>query len=142
MKTPSRILGIAVAASLGLALSGCVLADVLQKEMASSYGSTDALDEQWGKSAPWLPADSADIEVRESTRSEHAVLQATTEAGLDPASCTLTERESLWTYSVDWAPQTLPDEVWACGDWAVVETDDGYFGWTPNSDGEAAAGNE
>ncbi|MET4583205.1 hypothetical protein ABIE21_002724 [Conyzicola nivalis] len=139
MNTPSRILGVAVAASLGLALSGCALADTLQNETASSYGTKGELDEQWGKAAPWLPADSADIDVRESTRSEHAVLRASTDAALDPASCTLTERESLWTYSVDWAPRTLPDEVWACGDWAVVETDGGYFGWTPNSAGEAAA---
>jgi hypothetical protein len=30
------------------------------------------------------------------------------------------------------------DKVFACGDWSVVRTDDGWLGWTPNAPDEAA----
>ncbi|WP_210098914.1 hypothetical protein [Microbacterium phyllosphaerae] len=29
--------------------------------------------------------------------------------------------------------------VFACGDWSVVASDDGWFGWTPNSEEERNA---
>ena len=40
-------------------------------------------------------------------------------------------------FAADWAPEDVyVDDVFACGDWAVMATDDGWFGWTPSAPGE------
>jgi hypothetical protein len=139
MNDTLRILLAATVVSATLTVVGCsAVDDALHHEATSHFDSRTELDGEWGKSADWLPADATDIEVRESTKDDPAVLIAVTDAALDPGACVHTQRRSVWVYAVDWAPEGLPEEVWACGAWDVWPTDEGYFAWTPNDPDERA----
>jgi len=133
------LLGVVAGLTL-IALTGCApILDTLQNEATSSYPSTTAVEEEWGKNAPWLPDDATEISIRETPDADPAVLLASSVEPLDPALCVEVERQSAPVFSVAGSPDPYVDRVFACGDWAVMPTDDGWYGWTPNHPDEKAA---
>ncbi|KGJ71933.1 hypothetical protein GY21_18795 [Cryobacterium roopkundense] len=131
----------AAAAVTGLTLTGCSsVIDKIQPEKAHEFASTQDLARDWNQTADWLPADSTQIKIREASTGGPAILATTTDDDLDPAQCVETERQSAPTYSDDWSPTDVyVDHVFACGNWAVIKTDGGWYGWTPNDPDEKAA---
>jgi hypothetical protein len=87
----------------------------------------------------WLPADATQIKTRKAAAGGPAILSATTTAQLDVSQCAETTRQSAPTYSDVWSPENVyVDRVFACGDWAVIKTGSGWYGWTPNDPDEKA----
>jgi hypothetical protein len=123
-----------------VALTGCAgIGDALQNESSVRFDTTAEVTAQWDKTAPWLPEDATGIRIRESVQGDPAVLLSTSAAELDPALCVETERKSAATFSEEWSPDSYVDTVFACGDWAVIPTGTGWYGWTPNHPDEKAA---
>lgn len=138
--TISRIIIIpALALASAATLGGCSIADSLQNERASEYSSSAALAADWEKSAPWLPDDAIDIRIRETPDAVPATLLATSSTALDPAVCVETERLSGPTFALEGAPSPYTEHAFACGEWTVIPTDDGWCGWTPNHPDEQGA---
>lgn len=138
--TLSRILPLALLSLGTLAvLSGCAIGDTLNIETESEFPTTAEVSADWDKSAPWLPEDATDILIREVQKADSAVLLATTSSELDPALCVETERRSAPMFTVDGAPDAYTDRAFACGDWTVIPSDDGWYGWTPSHPDEQAA---
>lgn len=121
-------------------LTGCTtISDVLYHQESNRFASADELTEDWDKTAPWLPEDATDIKTHESTTGPPAILAATTATALDPTMCAEVTRESSPEFVQSWSPgDTYVDSVWACGEWAVLRTDNGWFGWTPSDPDEQA----
>lgn len=131
----TRILAaLAAAASLSVVLSGCSLVDELAHKMRSvSYDTAAELADEWEGDAPWLPADATGIRIQESTMNDTAVILASSSAELDTALCAVVPRRSAPAYQMEGAPNAYKaDTVFACGVWAVVASDDGWFGWNPS----------
>ena len=124
----------------GLALTGCSsVIDKIQPEKAHEFASSQDLARDWDQTAEWLPADSTQIKIREASAGGPAILAATTDTALDLAHCAETERQSAPAYSDVWSPTDVyVDRVFACGGWAVIKTDGGWYGWTPNDPDEKA----
>lgn len=140
--TPKRplLLLAALSALAVTALTGCTpILDTLQNEATRSYPSSAELVDQWSKAAAWLPDDATQISIRETPDADPAVLLASSATALDPGLCVEVERQSAPVFSVDGAPEPFVDRVFACGDWAVIPTDVGWYGWTPNHPDEKAA---
>ena len=141
---------IAVAApaliALGLlSLTGCSAYDSLvHKQATSTFDDVGAFEDGAEVDADWVPADATAITVRTSTIEDapDAVILLTSESDL--ADCAEVERRSAPSWVLDDAPDPYTAKtVFACGDWTVMDTGDGWFGWTPNSEEErnaAAAG--
>lgn len=128
------------AALLVLSLTGCTsVGDLLQQEASHEFPTRADLAAEWGKDAPWVPADATAISTRESTAGDPASLIAVSAADLDPAQCAEVDRESAPIFALEGTPDIYKtDHVFACGSWAVVATDDGWYGWTPNDPDEQA----
>jgi len=138
--TTSRLFALSLATlANGAVLSGCAIGDTLNNERVSEFATASDLRAEWAKSADWLPADATDIRTRETPDAEPAVLAATSSTPLDPSLCVEVERLSGPVFSVDDAPNTYVDTVFACGAWAVIPTESGWYGWTPNHPDEQAA---
>ena len=135
---------LAVAALVPLALTGCSVPDVLQKQTSGTAASPAALEQAWHTPASepdWVPAGSTDIRYIAATggsadRSPASVRVTTTSAL--PEDCTEITRRSLDSFGEDWAPASFPDRVDRCGNWAVMKVKGGWFGWTPLAPSEAA----
>jgi hypothetical protein len=136
-----RIASLAIiAAAPAVALSGCAgIEDVMENESSLEFDTTDDVVAQWGTTASWLPDDATSIRIHQSTQGEPAVLLSTSTTDLDPSVCIETERRSAPAFAEDWAPESYVDNVFACGDWAVIPTETGWYGWTPNHPDEKAA---
>lgn len=134
-------LALAATTAVALSLTGCTsIQQMLQHESTGTFADTETLVADWDKTAPWLPADATDISVHESTDGDPASLVATSDAALDLSQCAEVDRQSAPTFAIDGTPNIYKiDTVYACGDWAVVPTDDGWYGWTPNDPDEKAA---
>jgi uncharacterized protein YceK len=130
----------AAVAIAGLSLTGCSsILDKIQPENTLEFASTQDLARDWDQSAQWLPADSSRIKIREASAGGPAILAATTDTDLDAEQCAETKRQSAPEYSDVWSPKDVyVDRVFACGDWAVIKTDVGWYGWTPNDPDEKA----
>jgi hypothetical protein len=143
MKTrTTRLLAVTGLAVLSLgALTGCTaLRDAVYQEASHEFATAADVVQQWDKTAPWLPSDATEIATRETTDGDVASLIARSGAELDPALCAQTDRRSAPTFPLEGAPDVFAlDTVWACGAWAVVATDNGWFGWTPSNPGEQDA---
>jgi hypothetical protein len=132
---PLLIPALALAAA-SIALSGCsAISDTLHQESHAEFDSAAAMSAGWNGSAPWVPFDAAKIRIREHNGGSPAILRVTSSATLD-RSCVQHERLSGPAFSEDWVPNAYVDQIWVCGDWAVIPTADGYFGWTPIAPGE------
>ncbi len=141
--TPSlrrpRSLRIALAtgavALLGTALTGCTIVDeVLHGERPASYDSAADVPDELG--LDWAPSDATDIDVIESTRADGTATVLLTSPSDLPDDCVLVPRESGPTMTLTDDERELPEtykttEVQLCGDWAVLPTADGWYGWTP-----------
>jgi len=125
-----------------LALSGCAVIDELAyHQRSSSYDDVAAAPESSPAHVEWIPDDARSIRITESTLPDaaNAVVLLTSSSSLDPQLCTEVDRQSGPSYGIDGAPDVYKiDTVFACGDWSVVPSDDGWFGWTPNHPEEQA----
>lgn len=125
LMTTARRLSVAAiaAASALLVLTGCTgVMEQLRNESSSRFASTTELDDEWGRTAPWLPDDASGIRVKESIGGDPAVLRAVTSTELDPEQCTDVERQSAPTFGEDWSPDPYVETVLICGGWAVIPT--------------------
>jgi hypothetical protein len=105
---------------------------------SSSYESAALVADRWEGEAAWIPSDAADVEIRESTTDDTAVIALASGADLDPALCGVVTRQSAPAYQIEGTPSAYDaSEVYACGNWAVMPTEDGWLGWTPNHPDEA-----
>jgi hypothetical protein len=143
--TKTRTISVAVLAAVALAaLTGCAgIQDSLQNESSVEFDTAADVATGWDKTAPWLPEDATDIRIHETPEGDPAVLLSTSDAPLDPSLCVETERQSAATFTEDWSPDSYAAEtVFACGDWAVIPTGNGWYGWTPNSPDEKTSSAE
>ena len=135
-----RFLPIAAVGILALSLTGCsMVTDLLHNETESEFADRAAFEKDWPRadSAEWLPDDAQLIHVRESGDGTVAIIGFASASELDPQQCVETDRLSSPSFTDDWAPsEVFVDRVFACGDWAVMATDDGWYGWTPSAPGE------
>jgi hypothetical protein len=137
--TNARRISIAALALLTAGiLSGCSM-ETLQNETSDEFDTVADLTTAWDLPVAWLPDDSVDIRTHSAINGDLAIVRATTDESLDPASCAEVERQSGPVYEEDWSPSPWVDTVWACGDWSIIPTDDGWYGWTPNHPDEKAA---
>ncbi|WP_353112374.1 hypothetical protein [Microbacterium sp.] len=141
MKT-SRILALSAIALVGAtALTGCGTVEaMLYKRTTMDFDDATALATQWtGTPATWVPADSGGIRAMQSNMSgaEDASIAVLTKTALDPALCTEVDRVSAPSYTFDDLPDPYrADRVLSCGEWTVMKTPDGWFGWTPGKEKE------
>jgi hypothetical protein len=110
---------------------------------STTYASKAELVKDWDKSAPWLPGDATSIQVKEVKQYgpgfDPAILRAISRSALNPAMCAQTSRLSSPAFTASWSPDADVPKVYVCGDWDVIPTSDGWFGWTKNSPQERAA---
>ncbi|NYE18421.1 hypothetical protein [Microbacterium immunditiarum] len=137
-----RFSAAAVAGLAALALSGCAVIDELAyHQRSSSYEDLAAAPDSSPAHAAWVPDDAHSIRITESTQPDaaNAVVLVTSSSPLDPELCAEVDRQSAPSYAVDGAPDVYrADTVFACGEWSVVSSEDGWFGWTPNHPEERA----
>lgn len=135
----ARSFALLTAIPLALVLSGCSVVDeVAHKMRSASFDTAAELTDEWTGEAAWLPTDATDIEIRESTMNDTAVILATSAATLDPELCSPVSRQSGPSYQLDGAPDVYKTtDAFACGDWTVIAAKDGWLGWTPNHPDEA-----
>jgi hypothetical protein len=141
----SPAIAVTLISALALSLSGCTaIVDFVHHEAEAHFDDATALAKGWDKAATviaWLPDGATSIDTRESTQGDVAIMRFDSATPLDPALCAQTERRSLSSFDASWAPSDVVKEtsVWACGTWALIPTDDGWFGWTPSAPDEQAA---
>lgn len=128
-------------AAAGFSLTGCtVYEELVHQQSTHTFDDLAAFRAEAEVDAPWLPADATDITVRTSTseKSDDVVILLTGESPL-AGDCADVERRSAPVWTLDDAPDPYATKtVFACGDWSVIPAEDGWFGWTPNSDAERA----
>ncbi|MCS3444136.1 hypothetical protein [Microbacterium phyllosphaerae] len=124
-----------------LSLTGCSAYDSLvHKQATSTFDDTTAFDDGAEVDAEWIPADATEITVRTSTMEDAADAVILLTSGSALSDCTEVKRHSAPSWVLDGAPDPYEAKtVFACGDWSVVASDDGWFGWTPNSEEERNA---
>jgi len=137
------VLALAALATLTAgALTGCSVVDELAyRQSKSDYATLAEAPDTSLAHADWVPADATDIHIVETNRAdavETAAVLVTSSSALDPTVCAPTERLSSAAYSIEGAPDPYKaKDAFACGDWTVIASTDGWFGWTPNSPTEA-----
>ncbi len=125
-----------------LSLSGCSAYDSLvHKQATSTFEDVAAFEDAAPVDADWLPNDATDITARTSTLEDAAEAVILVGSGSALADgCTEVERYSAPAWVLDTAPDPYAaTTVFACGDWSVMAADEGWFGWTPNSEQERSA---
>lgn len=125
-------------------LSGCsMVEEQFNKQRSSSFASVDEAPAASAAHESWVPADATDIHIVEATLegAEDASILFTSGSPLDPALCSEVPRLSGPSYTIDGAPDSFStDTVFACGDWSVIASETGWFGWAPNHPDERADG--
>lgn len=125
-----------------LTLTGCSVYDgVVHKQATSTFEGVAAFDNGAEVDAGWIPADATEITVRTSTieKASDAVILLASDSALDD-DCAEVERYSAPTWTLDEAPDPYTAKtVFACGEWSVMATDTGWYGWTPNAGEERSA---
>ncbi|MFB4349675.1 hypothetical protein [Microbacterium sp. CR_7] len=136
----TSVAAVGLLASVALTASGCAVVDgLVHKQKSAEYTDAAAFAADGDLDAPWLPADGTQIRVTRSTQADDAVLAAESGEELDPAVCAEVPRQSAPAYTLDDTVDVYDlDTVFACGDWTVAKTSDGWLGWTPNHPDEAA----
>lgn len=132
---------IALSALFLTALSGCAAVDdMLHKQETATFADKAAFDAGAKTAADWLPADATNITERRSTENAGiAVILLTSKSEL-PDTCKDAERRSAPTLNLDGAPDIYDPKNTAahvCGDWTVMKSDGGWYGWTPNVEDQA-----
>jgi hypothetical protein len=138
--TKTTVTFLSAAACAALLLTGCsAIEDVLQKEKSSTYDDRDAFTADSGLEARWLPEDSTAIDVVRSTQAADAAIAVESSTLLAPDLCAEIDRRSAPAYQPGPEVDVYKiSEAFACGDWTVVQTDDGWLGWTPGDPDEKA----
>ncbi len=138
-------IGLPVSALLlagAMTLTGCAAFDsIVHKQATSTFDDVAAFEDEAEVDAGWVPADATAITLRTSTIEDapDAVVLLTSETALGE-DCVEVERQSAPAWVLDDAPDPYAAKtVFACGEWSVMETADGWFGWTPNSEAERSA---
>ncbi|MFS0853919.1 hypothetical protein [Microbacterium sp. 179-I 3D4 NHS] len=125
-----------------LSLTGCsAYESLVHKQATSTFDDAEAFAAGAEVDADWVPADATEITVRTSTveKAADAVILLTSTSAL-PNDCAEVERQSAPAWALENAPDPYEAAmVFACGDWSVMATGSGWYGWTPNSDGERSA---
>lgn len=125
-----------------LSLSGCSVYDgLVHKQATSTFDDVEAFDDAAEVDADWVPADASAITVRTSTIDDaaDAVILLSSESPL-AADCVEVDRYSAPAWTLEEAPDPYTAKtVFACGDWTVMATPAGWYGWTPNSEEERSA---
>jgi hypothetical protein len=129
-----------VSAGAAILLTGCsTMEGALHKEESSTYEDVPAFDEESGLDAPWLPEDGTAIAVTRSTEARDAAIAVESAADLSPELCAEVARQSAPAYQPGAEVDVYKiSEAFACGVWTVVQTDDGWLGWTPGDPDEKA----
>lgn len=125
-----------------LSLAGCSAYDgLVHKQTTSTFDDVEAFNDGAGVPADWVPSDATDITVRMSTIEKAADAVILLTSGSDLAEgCAEVKRQSAPAWVLDEAPDPYKaSTVFACGDWSVMPTATGWYGWTPNSDQERIA---
>lgn len=146
MKKSHRVTTVALlTASLAVGATGCSATDgidgLLGGFSTATYDDRAAMVASDRDVPAWVPTDASEITSRISTRdgAADAVIQLDSPSPLDEALCREVERRSAPSWTFEASPSAYDaDEVWACGDWSVIPSGDGWFGWTPNSSEERA----
>jgi hypothetical protein len=137
---PPRLLLAGAAALLAVAgLAGCTAADDLLH--GSITTTADGRDDISGGAPAWVPEDASDIRVVSGSRGDATSMLLTSSADLDPAVCVEVPRLSAPTMQVEGAPDVYDKKVttvFSCGDWSVLASPDGWYGWTPATEDDAA----
>lgn len=125
-----------------IGLTGCsAYESLVHKQSTATFDDVEALEDGADLDAAWIPADASDITLRTSTveKASDAVILLTSASEL-VGDCAETERLSAPAWVLDGVPDPYDAEtVHVCGDWSVIPTDTGWYGWTPNSDEERTA---
>ncbi|WP_149084384.1 MULTISPECIES: hypothetical protein [Microbacterium] len=126
-----------------LLLGGCAAVDdLVHGQSTRTFDDADAFRTDAAVEAEWVPADATALTLRTSTAkdADDAVLLLKSASTMLPGACVETERTSAPSWALDDAPSAYEaSTVFACGNWSVIPAEDGWFGWTPNSDEERAA---
>lgn len=125
-----------------LALAGCSAYDgFVHKHTTAMYDNLEALEDGGLVDADWLPADAAEIVVRASILDEAEDAVVMISSNTPPGeNCTEVERHSAPAWVLEGAPDPYAVKtVFSCDDWSVMETNDGWYGWTPNAAEERSA---
>lgn len=141
MNTRTALVAPALLAVAALSLTGCsAYENLVHKQATSTFDDVDAFRDGAGTDADWLPADATGIVVRTSTieNTPDAVVLLTSDSELS-TQCAEVERRSAPTWALEEAPDPYDAKtVFACGEWSVIDTGTGWYGWTPNSEDERA----
>lgn len=141
-RTTRSLLALAVASTALLLIPACsVVEEVAYQRHASTFDDVTALQEGSDLELTWLPSDATAIRLLESTRdgASDASALVVSSAELDPTMCVAVDRQSAPSLGIDGAPDVYGIEsVFACGDWTIAATEDGWYGWTPSHPDEAA----
>ena len=141
MKNSARYLAVSAAAIAGaIALSGCSAVDeIAYKQRSLEFVDQSALAADGTRKIAWVPSDGTGIKIVESTVASDAALLVTSSSDLDQTMCLPHARLSAPSYTMEGAPDVYAiSDAFVCGDWTVVPTEDGWYGWTPNSESERA----
>ena len=114
-------------------LTGCSqISHALHKTHEETFESLAAAQKGWvGVPVPsWLPADATHINNLATIDETNSVVLVRSSSPL-PKSCKDATRTGIPFDQPDWAPtfERFPDRVERCGDYEVVKTKTGWFGW-------------
>ena len=123
-------------------LTGCSSLDgVLHKQSTNTFEDVDAFRADASVDVPWMPEDATAITLRTSTLKDaaDAVVLLSSAASL-PGECVEVARTSAPAWDLEGSPSPYEAAtVSVCGEWSVIPAEDGWFGWTPNSEDEQRA---
>jgi hypothetical protein len=139
MNTSTIIRSLLVPSAVILIMGGLSGCSVVQDAMSNSVTTTaDSREELPGDIPAWVPVDATDITQVKGSKGDAASILLTSTKDLDMDACTPTPRLSAPTMQVENAPNGYSEEeVFSCGDWAVVPATGGWYGWTPATEGTA-----
>jgi len=125
------LLAIAAAGLAAIALSGCTdvssALSTRHEEYFDTYADAEA---NWvtGEIPAWIPTDSTAVRSVTSKDNLNRIIHVTTKS--DPVGdCTTGPAPDVDALSSGWTPNTFPKEVTVCGEYSIMEFDNGWFGW-------------
>jgi hypothetical protein len=125
---------------VGSTLAGCTMTnDLLHKTKTTTFDSRGSMA---GNIPGWIPADATAITRVQTSDGDASSILLTSAEEPDADLCTSTPRLSAPTIGIDGAPDVYDadgDTVFSCGDWTVMVSPDGWYGWTPVTEDPAAA---
>ncbi|MBA8817039.1 hypothetical protein FHX48_002133 [Microbacterium halimionae] len=135
---PRRFLVVTAALLTVTSLAGCTAVDDLLYSKTTT--TSDSLDSLAGDAPTWIPGDATDITQVQTRDGAATSILLASDRDLDADLCTRVPRLSAPTIEVVGAPDVYGadgDAVFSCGEWTVMASADGWYGWTPSAEGEA-----